>query len=138
MCPRYYLSGNDAFRLKLLLPLHPDRIKEMEAQDLLNQANAPDTSQEQPPGIPPLQAGGPSPSSGAQALEMSDRSSHGQDTESVQGNQSVQSQSTLESQNPPLNHKAHLPGASKHSSVQGLGNGVSSGHKVGKKRTKKK
>ena len=31
---RYYLSGSDAFRLKLMLPLHPDRLQHLKDEEL--------------------------------------------------------------------------------------------------------
>ena len=34
MCPRYYLNGADAFRLKLLLPLSEERAEDAAAQEL--------------------------------------------------------------------------------------------------------
>jgi len=32
---RYYLSGSDAFRLKLMLPLHPSKLQQMQEEQLL-------------------------------------------------------------------------------------------------------
>ncbi len=34
LCPRYYLNGADAFRLKLLLPLSEDAAEDAAAQEL--------------------------------------------------------------------------------------------------------
>ena len=34
MCPRYYLNGADAFRLKLLLPLSEEGAEDAAAQEL--------------------------------------------------------------------------------------------------------
>ena len=31
---RYYLSGSDAFRLKLMLPLHPDRLQALKDEEI--------------------------------------------------------------------------------------------------------
>ena len=31
---RYYLRGSDAFRLKLMLPLHPERLKQIQDEEL--------------------------------------------------------------------------------------------------------
>ena len=55
---RYYLSGSDAYRLKLLLPQPPGRRQELEAarqlqQLSLGEAGAPAAQEELPPWQPP-------------------------------------------------------------------------------------
>ena len=135
------MSGNDAFRLKLLLPLHPERLKEIQAQEA-QQKKMLETKSEpsEPPGFESTTNKGPNPE-GQTSKDNLHQNASPNTKVSKDSNDSndltKEGKTVLDS---PVNgdHVASKKEASVPMQTKGLGSGLEKSKKSGKRRTKKK